>query len=239
MLHTCTGWIILIYQRTHLIIIFTNTAIFTYSYLHVCLPNAAAHYYLLLIINWWLLLQEMGKVVDESYGGIASMVRVTFNCKACDFTTISSKEMRKHLPSHHVCFSVFSCIFIYFSLRPSIIGHVNIGITCICSFLLEIPNDASLSQFWLAVQHSRQEYCKLIGWYWKIMRRQLWTLACPIVYLAGRFVVVRFWVRTKFFMMRVAWPPVPLSSPVISSCACIHTQIHAVWGWPYHQICPS
>ena len=133
---------------------------------------------------------------------------------------------------------VFS-IFMYFSLCPSIIGHVNIGIAFICSFLLEIPNDASLSQFWLAVQHSRQEYCKLIGWYWKIMRRQLWTLACPIVYLAGRFVVVRFWVRTKFFMMRVAWPPVPLSSPVISSCACIHTQIHAVWGWPYHQICPS
>ena len=48
------------------------------------------------------------------------------------------------------------------------------------SYLLEIPNDAytTLSQFWLAVQHS----VKSTGsWWFILLRRQLWTLTCPII----------------------------------------------------------
>ena len=47
--------------------------------------------------------------------------------------------------------------------------------------------------YWESIQHKTfsqiligcptlgQEYCKLICWYWKTMRGQLWTLTCPIV----------------------------------------------------------
>ena len=49
--------------------------------------------------------------------------------------------------------------------------------------VLEIPSDAytTLSRNLNGCSTLSQEYCKLIGWYWKIMRRHLWTLTCPIV----------------------------------------------------------
>ena len=49
---------------------------------------------------------------------------------------------------------------------------------------MEIPNDAytTLSRNLIGGSTLSQEYCKLIGWYWKIMRRQLWTLTNPIPY---------------------------------------------------------
>ena len=38
----------------------------------------------------------------------------------------------------------------------------------------------TLSQNLIGCSTLSQEYCNLIGWYWKIMRRQLWILTCPI-----------------------------------------------------------
>ena len=63
-----------------------------------------------------------------------------------------------------------------------LIGHVNIGIIF---FVLEIPTDAytTLSRNLIGCSRLGQEYCKLIGWYLKIMRRQLWTLTCPIEFI--------------------------------------------------------
>ena len=37
-----------------------------------------------------------------------------------------------------------------------------------------------LSQYLIGCSLLSQEYCRLIGWDWKIMRRQLWTSTCPI-----------------------------------------------------------
>ena len=49
------------------------------------------------------------------------------------------------------------------------------------SIALEIPNDAytTLSRNLIGCTILSQEYCKLIGWYWKIMGWQLSTLTCP------------------------------------------------------------
>ena len=51
------------------------------------------------------------------------------------------------------------------------------------SYILEIPNDAyaTLSQNLMGCSTLSQEYCKLIGRYWKIMRKQLGTLTCHII----------------------------------------------------------
>ena len=53
-------------------------------------------------------------------------------------------------------------------------------------YLMEIPDDAyymygyaTQVKFWLAIPHSSQEYSKLIGWYYEVMRRQIYTLTCP------------------------------------------------------------
>ena len=48
------------------------------------------------------------------------------------------------------------------------------------SDVLEIPNDAytTLSPKLIGCSTFGQEYCRLIGWYWRIMRRQLRTLTC-------------------------------------------------------------
>ena len=50
------------------------------------------------------------------------------------------------------------------------------------SIILEIPNDANSKLCWNLIGCStlRQEYCKLIDWYWKVMIRQLGTLTHPI-----------------------------------------------------------
>ena len=50
------------------------------------------------------------------------------------------------------------------------------------SIVLEIPNDAytTLSQNLIGCSAFSWEYRKLIGWYWKTMRRELWTSTCPI-----------------------------------------------------------
>ena len=50
------------------------------------------------------------------------------------------------------------------------------------SIVLEIPNDAytTLSRNLIGCSTLSQEYCKLIGSYRKIMRRQLLTLTCSI-----------------------------------------------------------
>ena len=55
------------------------------------------------------------------------------------------------------------------------------------TIVLEIPNKAwytALSWNLIGCSTLSQEYCKLIGWYWKIMRRQFWTLKCPIIHTA-------------------------------------------------------
>ena len=46
---------------------------------------------------------------------------------------------------------------------------------------LEIPNEAYMlhSQFLIGCSLLSEEWCKLIGWYWRIMRRQVNTLTCP------------------------------------------------------------
>ena len=50
------------------------------------------------------------------------------------------------------------------------------------SFLLEIANDALWNTQCIRIGCSTlsQEFCRLIGLYWRLMRRQLWTLTCPI-----------------------------------------------------------
>ena len=53
----------------------------------------------------------------------------------------------------------------------------------IFSFVLEIPNDGytALCQFLLInCSTLSQQDCKLIGWCWDTMRRQLLSLSCPI-----------------------------------------------------------
>ena len=61
------------------------------------------------------------------------------------------------------------------------VGHVNIGIIFIF-YVLEIPNDAYTTLSKTLMSHSTLslDYFELIGWYWKIMTRQLWTFICPI-----------------------------------------------------------
>ena len=46
---------------------------------------------------------------------------------------------------------------------------------------LEIPNEAYMlhSQFLIGCSLLSEEWCMLIGWYWRIMRRQVNTLTCP------------------------------------------------------------
>ena len=70
------------------------------------------------------------------------------------------------------------------------IGHVYIGIIflfignsnwCLCKTQLILIGCSTPSQ----------EYCKLIGWSWKIMRRQLWTLTCLIIILICDFFLFR------------------------------------------------
>ena len=48
---------------------------------------------------------------------------------------------------------------------------------------LEIPNDAytTLSRNLIGSSTLSQELCKVIGWWLEIMRRQLWTLSCPVI----------------------------------------------------------
>ena len=60
------------------------------------------------------------------------------------------------------------------------IGHVIIGIILLYNgnFQWCLYNTMSKS-YWLFTL-SRQ-YCKRIGWYWKLRRRQLWPLICHIV----------------------------------------------------------
>ena len=43
--------------------------------------------------------------------------------------------------------------------------------------LMELPNDActTFSQNWISCSTIGEEYCRLIGWRFKIMKRQLWT----------------------------------------------------------------
>ena len=58
-------------------------------------------------------------------------------------------------------------------------GHGNIGIV----FLFIGKSQWCLyhsQSILIGCSTPRQEYCKLIGSYWKSMRRQLWTLTCPI-----------------------------------------------------------
>ena len=52
------------------------------------------------------------------------------------------------------------------------------------SYVLENPNNAytTPSQNPIGCSTLRQEYCKVIDWSWKMMRRQLWTLTCRFCY---------------------------------------------------------
>ena len=58
-------------------------------------------------------------------------------------------------------------------------GHFNIGIIILCigNSLWYLYNTQSNL---IGCSTLSQEFLKLIGWCWKIMRRQLWTLTCPI-----------------------------------------------------------
>ena len=62
------------------------------------------------------------------------------------------------------------------------IGHVNIGIV-----FLFIGNSLwclyNTQSNLIGCSILSQEYCKLIDWCWKNMRRQLWTLTCPIIHV--------------------------------------------------------
>ena len=48
---------------------------------------------------------------------------------------------------------------------------------------LEIPNDAytTFSRNLIGRSTLSQELCKVFGWCLEIMRRQLWTLSCPVI----------------------------------------------------------
>ena len=69
----------------------------------------------------------------------------------------------------------YSIFKMQFQLR---IGHVDIGIMFLCFRNSEwcLYNTQSKSDVWPT---QSQGHCKLIGWYWKIKRRQLRTLTCP------------------------------------------------------------
>ena len=59
-------------------------------------------------------------------------------------------------------------------LMVRVIGHVKIEAIFLC---IEIPNDihvyTTLSENLIGCSTLSQRYCKLIGWYWIIMRAQL------------------------------------------------------------------
>ena len=61
------------------------------------------------------------------------------------------------------------------------------------SHLLEIPNDVHmlLRHILIGCLTLSEENCKLIGWYWKIISRQLYT----ITFLIGRYVIRYGYVR--------------------------------------------
>ena len=59
--------------------------------------------------------------------------------------------------------------------RGMLIGHVNIEIIFSC-----IGNSQWCLFNLIGCSKLSQEYCRLIGWYWKIIRKQLCTLTCPI-----------------------------------------------------------
>ena len=82
-----------------------------------------------------------------------------------------------------------ACIILFSLIGKSItcdspLGHVNIGLS---SDMLEIPNDAytTLSQNLIGCLTRGQENCKLMGWYWIIMGKQLWRLSCRILHQEG------------------------------------------------------
>ena len=104
--------------------------------------------------------------------------------------TTSNKKLQRYAQSG--AFTQQSCywgyaILIQNNLLPrSVVYNINLYISCWVSpcidLVLEIPNDAytTLSPNLIGCSTLSQEYCKLISWYWNIMRRQLWTLTCPI-----------------------------------------------------------
>ena len=63
------------------------------------------------------------------------------------------------------------------------IGHVNIGIIFLFIWNSQwcLYNTQSVL---IGCSTLSQEYYKLIGLYWRLMRRQLWTLTCPIELLS-------------------------------------------------------
>ena len=73
--------------------------------------------------------------------------------------------------------------------------------------VLEIPmmHIQHSVEIWLVVQHSDKSICKLIGWYCKIMRRQLWTLTCPICLLIIPMVLCRSYSYHVYIWVYAIW----------------------------------
>ena len=67
-------------------------------------------------------------------------------------------------------------------LKQSIFFQLGKSTMELSSIVLEIPNYAykTLSRNLIGCSTLSQENCRLIGWYWKIVRTKLWTLTCPI-----------------------------------------------------------
>ena len=70
------------------------------------------------------------------------------------------------------------------------------------SYVLEIHNDACTTRCLILICCSTlsQEYCKLIGWYWNIMRRPLWTFNMP------NFTILDSWIQwIKWHCLYFSW----------------------------------
>ena len=79
--------------------------------------------------------------------------------------------------SHHIALDN-CCYYDTLRMKPES-GMLTLELA---SCVLKIPIDGytTLSPNLIGCSALSQEYCKLIGWYWKIMRRQLWILPGPI-----------------------------------------------------------
>ena len=120
-------------------------------------------------------------------------------------TNWSITNCTPHLPLkgyHGDC--AFVPVALYIIIKSDAIRYVNIGII-VYSIMLEIPNDAytTLSRNLIDCSTLSQEYCKLIGWYWKIMKRQLWTLTYPIPKFLLQLYAVCFLEEPRYIVTEV------------------------------------
>ena len=117
-----------------------------------------------------------------------------------------------------------------------------------------------LSQNLIGCLTLSQGYCKLIGCLWKIMRRQLWTLICPIVqeipvlsttsfiHVAPHLlhlsrIQIYFIIQSLVFFMRNVSPRVddflPSSSAKKAQNHWLHKRISHLSTWPNQIVTPK